>query len=168
MSTPRLKLPTSNRIKIFRCLDVHFRADPKIRETFRVIRSWTGDSTDRIEHSSGQLPYASLSIRGGPQVQWASSTKMGDLTIDIVVATPGTCMDDLDNAWAAFERASYPRDATTRLALQDRLRTAGAHTGVIEFSSMAFDPRPESDYLVGSGSLSVAYRFDEHPTTPGI
>jgi len=93
---------------------------------------------------------------------------MGDLVVDIIVATPGTCMDDLDNAWAAFERASYPRDATTRLALQERLRTAGAHTGVIEFSAMAFDPRPESDYLVGSGSLSVAYRFDEHPTTPGI
>lgn len=165
---PRLKIPSTNRIKIFRSIDDHFRADPQIRATVKVFQSWTGKGDDKTPASIDQTPWARLSILGSPQQYWASSTLLGTLIVQVDLAVGGYCLDDIDNLWGLFERSCYPADRTAALAWQAKLRSVGAHTGLITFSQPAIDRDPCEGALSGSGQLAIDYRFDTHPQSPGL
>lgn len=165
---PKLRIPQTNRVKLFRAIDDHFRNDPTIKAVVRTFQSWQGDPSDKTPDSFAQSPGVRLSMFGGPQQFWASTTKLGTLVVVVELSVSGYCIDDLDNLWGLFERSCYPSDPATALAFQAKLRTAGAHTGLITFSAPAFDRTPGTGCLCGTGQFAIDYRFDTHPLSPGI
>jgi hypothetical protein len=92
---------------------------------------------------------------------WFSPDAMlGPLLILCETMTRGICIDDPLNLWTVIERALYPTgDFDRRNVLQQRLRDAGAETGLCEFTQPAIISQPaeadESGVFLGTGQIRI-------------
>ena len=163
----KLRLPQSRETALFRAVDKILRADSGLSAVGITWRSFTGDPTDKADPTSAQCPWIRLSTEATGLQFFHPSGMEGRLRIPVELMVAGTCLDDLHNLWAAVMRGLYPSDATARLAIQTRLRTLGARTGLPLFSQVAYDPTPGMEgVLQGRGMIDIEYQFSTDPTAP--
>jgi hypothetical protein len=163
---PKLKLPQSPRLRVFRVIDRHLRADQTLRRVVRPgsFKSWTGEPGDRNIFALEQFPAIRLTPSSGPDQFWATSGMLGNLTIDVEMCVRGTCWEDIDSLWMAVQRALYPIDTAARNAFLSALQTAGAHTGEAKFSAIVADVDPgEADAFIGRALIVMEYRLNLRP-----
>jgi hypothetical protein len=101
-------------------------------------------------------PCIHLTPINGPEVWTYPDSFVGMLFINCELVLSGYDYDDVFNLWWAVEKALYPPDLPTKLALVQSLQQAGAHSGLAEFSQPAFDPKPESNYFHCAGQIKIA------------
>jgi hypothetical protein len=168
MSTPqnpRLKIPQSRHTTAFREIEQVLRSNPTLSKVVKTWKTWRGtaNSNDRAGISVGLLPWVKLTPNVGPQ-SWATNRQQeSQLNVQVEIATDGTCVDDPLDLWDAMRRALFPVDNDEGATMRQRLKDAGAHSGVVTLSQVPYDPTPEaeaSDILVARGTITLNVRVD--------
>jgi hypothetical protein len=163
-----LDLDDSPRTRVFRQLVAIFQADLVLARVIapRHWRTFSGDPADKTEFGVTACPSVVLSRIPGDEEFWSPDSMTGDLQVQILLQTRGTCEDDADNLYWAFQRAIYPLDNDTKLKINRSLVAVGAHTGLVLFSQPAFDPRnlngQASEGMIlarGAMRITVRHRF---------
>ncbi len=157
---PRLRLPQSPRVALFRKIDAVLRADPIVKGATKTFRSWQGRPEDRLPLGISEAPGLRLTPHGVNQGQWSTDSMSGTLQIDCEMIIPGFCCDDLDNYWYAIERALYPMLLGDKNKLSNMFQLHFAHTGLASFSQIAYDIEPGADGAFrGLGQIQMDYRL---------
>lgn len=158
-----LDLDDGPRVRVFRALEQVLRNDPTLRRVIgpKSWRTYNGTPADKQPFGATSAPAIVLYPVPGPEGFWSPDAMVGDLHVRVELTVRGTCVDDADNLYWAIERAIYPQDQASKLAVNAALKAAGAHTGIVLFTMPAFDPRADaaSDGLLqASGELKVQIR----------
>lgn len=167
-ANPKLNLPTCFPVAIFRRIDHRLRNDPVLHRTVNTWMSWEGGPDDRTPPSIAQTPCVQLTPMAGEGNPWAASTLTGPLRITVDMEIQGSCVDDMINLWFAVMRAIYAADQAVRLQLQRDLQSDGAFPGDCSFGIPNFVDSGNEATMKASGTITIAYRFDLNPTTPGF
>jgi hypothetical protein len=165
---PKLSLPTCPPVALFRLIEHKLRNDPTMKRVVKTWRTWEGGPDDENPPAIASTPYIHLTPTAGDEKWWAASTLLGTLRIDIDIEVEGTCVDDMLNLWFALQRALYSADQAARLALQVKLQKGGAHSGLIAFNTPTFVGSGNKATMKATAAVSLEYRFDVNPTTPGF
>lgn len=159
----KLPLPPNPRTTVFRAIDTLIRTDTRLAGVFSrpgSIVSWTGKkNVDDIVPRPEQAPWMRLTPTGGPDYWGSPDLMRGFLYVNVEMLVDGYDADDEMNLWWAVCRALYPQDSVLRNRIQDGLRTAGAWTGLCEFSAPAFDPQPTNGCFVAVGQIRCEVRL---------
>jgi hypothetical protein len=153
-----LNLPTSPRTRVFRKIDTILRNDPLLSPVISggSFLSWQGNACDDASFATSMAPAMRITPMNGPEVWKYPDSFVGWLFINCEILVSGYDYDDVFDLWWAVEKALYPSDLPTKLALIKSLQDVGAETGLAEFSQPAFDPKPESNYLHCAGQIKIA------------
>lgn len=131
-----LALPDVPPVTLFRAIDDILRADPTIKAVIKgpeSFRSWQGKPSDKNELAVTQAPAIRLSIASGREDYWYPGSSKANLRIQVEALVTGTCSDDVHNLFGAIRRALTPQPQTALLALHQKLKAAGAATGLVFF-----------------------------------
>jgi hypothetical protein len=152
-----LNLPTSPRTSVFRALEKILRNDPVLHTAIKPqsFRSWTGDDLDDITPSIDMCPFLRMTPACQAEMWEFPDAQQGMLLVNVELMTPGYNVCDMLDLWWAIEKAIYPSDFDLRNANVNALNAAGAYPGTPQFSQPAFDPKPESQFLVALGQISI-------------
>lgn len=141
------------RSKVFREVEAVLKADPTLKSVIPLgnWNTWDGKATDKQNPSRQDSPTISLDIDASQVRFWTPSSFVSDLFINIKIGIDSLDLEDASDLWEAVEDAFYPRSAdsegnvpqTRRLAIQRRLKSAGAHTGLVMFTVPAVDRDPD-------------------------
>lgn len=152
-------LDDSPRTKVFRAIDDLLRNDPTIRNIITKpgsFRSWQGDTNDKADFGLSQAPAIRLTPQPEPEQWWYPATTKGFLTITFEVITPGLAIDDVDNLVYAMHRVLVPHsDPASVQTTINKLKDAGAVTGLVQFSMPAYDPRPADGLCMATGQFRL-------------
>ena len=142
----KLNFPTTHispAITLFRKIVSLVENDPIIKSNVRPtsIRSWKpGDQASDQPFGSGMLPALRLTPSGFSDTQWYSpDSQIGNLIIDVEMATEGLDIADPINLWFAIERVFFPVDRNATIAIQNALNDAGSFAGMLSFTPPSFE-----------------------------
>ena len=141
----KLPLNDSPRTSVFRCIDDILRADPNLQRFFSkpgAFRSWRGETTDKSDFAQTTAPAIRLTPVPEGEEYWYPGQQKGSLTVRIELLVTGLCVDDVENLFYSIQRALVPSENTARLAMELRLKQAGAMLGQIHFTQPATDSDP--------------------------
>lgn len=160
-----LDLPVSPRAAVFRAMETIVRGNAVFQRIVKPdrFRTWEGEPRDIKPFTQAEAPC----MRWTPaysQAQFATPNLMvGDLLINCEMITRGSCCDDITNFWFMLEMCLYPdgitSSATGDNTVQQTLRNAGAHTGLVLFTQPAFDPDPDGVFFAGQGQMKITVRL---------
>ncbi len=141
----KLPLNDSPRTSVFRCIDDILRADPDLQRFFSkpgAFRSWRGLPDDKLDFAISQGTAIRITPVPESEEYWYPGQQKGQLSVRIELLVTGLCVDDVENLFYAIQRALVPNDNTARLAMELKLKQAGAMLGQILFTQPATDSDP--------------------------
>jgi hypothetical protein len=149
MATRYGKLPfdDSPRTLVFRAIDDLLRSAPILQSVFSkpgAFRSWRGLPEDKADFALQQGVAVRLTPVPHAENWWFPGATKGDLVIMVEMLVSGLVVDDVENLFYAMAKVLRPSDPTTMFAVHDKLKTAGATTGLIEAVNPAHDPNPSA------------------------
>jgi hypothetical protein len=160
-----LDLDDSPRTRVFRQLVQIFQADLTLSRVIapRHWRTFSGEPADKTEFGATACPSVVMSRIPGDERFWSPDSFTGEMHVQLLLQTRGTCEDDCDNLYWHFQRAIYPLDNDAKITINRTLVAAGAHTGLVLFSQPAFDPRnlngqASEGLIVARGTMRIEIR----------
>lgn len=119
LNAPDLKLPDTEEVTAFRCIDRIIRTDKVLQAVVgRNFYSWTGNNLDDADPTTATLPWVRLSCSGLP-MDWATEGQhRSPLMVTVELAVMGTNSDNLVKLWGAVRKALFPREAEARDAVR--------------------------------------------------
>ena len=140
----KLDLKQRPRTAVRRAVVDRLKEFPALRRVVATWRTWDGSDADRGDVAIDAMPAVMISPAGGDMAWYSPDARVQDLTLRIDLWTAGTDADDPESLWGALELALDPASDADGLALEARLRAAGAETGEVEFSPPALAPDLEA------------------------
>ncbi len=158
--TASLDLPVSPRATVFRAMETIVRQNAVFNRIVKPdrFRTWQGHPRDIKPFSYQEAPCLRWTPTNGPETFETPNMMKGDLLVNCEVITAGSCSDDMTNFWWMLETCFYP-GGTPNLVIQQTLRNAGAHTGLVMFTQPAFDIGPDGVFFAGQGQLRIEVTF---------
>jgi hypothetical protein len=159
-SSPKLDLPTSPRTAVFRAMETIVRQNPVFERVVKPdrFRTWEGHPRDIKPFSYQEAPCLRWTPVNMAEKFETPDMMTGDLLLNCEVIVAGSCSDDLTNFWWMLELCFYPGGQSNNV-IQQTLRNAGAHTGLVTFTQPAYDPGPDGIFFAGAGQLKIEIRF---------
>lgn len=162
-SSPKLDLPVSPRVSVFRAMESIVRQNPVFNRVVKAdrFRTWEGQPRDIKPFSYQEAPCLRWTPTNGPESFRTPTTMTGMLYIQCEIIVAGSCSDDLANFWFMLERCFYP--SATNFgpnAIIATLQNAGALSGLVFFDQPAFDPGPDGVFFAGQGQMRIDVRLD--------
>lgn len=160
-----LKLPTDPRTAVFRLLVKKLKANPILAREIKTWLVWDGDGRSALGlPADNKNASIRLTPLPGPQSWYTPDSNIGPLQVRVEFRVLSDDADDFINLHGAIERALYPVDRDTELALEAEFRAAGAVTGQWQFTQPPIDPQlgaerdqdgPPEFYCVGLMQIDV-------------
>jgi hypothetical protein len=157
---PVLDLNTSPRIAVLRQVETILRNDPTLKRVVKTWRTWKEKPGQNAPFGTDNpLPAIRITPTTGPDMWRYPDAFVGPLFLNFEMLIPGQEAEDVFNLWYALCNAVYPGGGVTQTNIS-ALQTAGANSGLVEFSAPAFDPTPDGEMWLANGQMKIDVRLN--------
>jgi hypothetical protein len=159
---PLLDLNSSPRIAVMRQVETILRTNPTLKRVVKTWRTWREKPGQNAPFGLDvELPAVRITPANGPDIWRYPDAFVGPLYLNFEMLIQGTEAEDPYNLWFAMCNAIYPGSSATPSTQTNitNLQTAGANSGLVEFSSPAFDPSPDGNNWLAVGQMKIDVRL---------
>jgi hypothetical protein len=159
---PSLDLNTSPRIAVMRQIETILKTNPTLKRVVKTWRTWKEKPGQNAPFGTdSDLPAVRITPVSGPDIWRFPDAMVGPLYLNFEMLLQGSELEDVFNLWYALCNAIYPGSSATPSTQTNisALQTAGANTGLVEFSSPAFDPSPDGSMWLAQGQMKIDVRL---------
>lgn len=143
-----LDLPDSPSTLVWRLIVARLQGDTDLGRVVRTWITWDGASNCNVDLASDAVQGPSIRIypTEGPMAWYSADQQVIPLNIAVETTVPGMDVEDILNLQGAIVGALYPPDPAAERAFEQALVTAGAETGLIEFSQPIMEPHATAGF----------------------
>lgn len=138
------------------------KTNPVLKRTVKTWRTWREKPGQNSPFGTdSDLPAIRISPVNGPDIWRYPDALVGPLYLNFEMLIPGSEYEDVFNLWFALCTAIYPGSSATpsTQTIITSLQAAGANSGLVEFSSPAFDPTPDGNMWLALGQMKIDVRL---------
>ncbi len=161
MATTALNLTPSRHRQVFRAICDVIQSDATLSRVIKTFSVMNGQPIDTQDFTVAHTPAMRLIPSEGPDAWYGPNGLLGPLLVTVEICLRGSDFDDALDIYAAVRRALYPTTDADRVAIHQRLVSAGAEgMFVLEFTQGSFAPRVMVDgpLVDVSGQMSLRIR----------
>ena len=158
-------IPRGNRSRVYGGMAELMRSDSMLSKVFAEDDSWNISNGKPFDVArAGYRPCVYMTPRPYGTGWYGPDSHSGILQVDVYFWLPGNNLGQYDafdalDVWEVLEQVFYPLDDTEgrekQMAVRNKLKAAGAKTGLVTFSQPATQQQTAEQGLVSYGQLQI-------------